>query len=338
MEFLATDNQGSVQLSVPAGATAAAHVRSYQPYGRPGGTDRTATDRGWIGQIEDASTGLSYLNARYYDPSMGRFVSPDPLFDVARPQTLNPYAYGLNNPTAFSDPSGLIPDACAFGEVKCSFNGKGWINVQPVPSTPDPPPAAQELCAPGSSGNNHPACGPRRERATITGDEDLTVEDLAERVNDGTDTALDVTELGMELCTDSLGCAQITEFVEMTDGIGYATGALGVVIDCESEGWTSQACVKGAILEGGQLIPGWGSSSSPWTCWTSSDSWIPSSTSSRSSSPATAAAPYERVTPAPGRNTGARTCPAEGRASTPGRPGCRRRARAARLRKRGHVR
>ncbi|TYB60131.1 hypothetical protein FXF51_31455 [Nonomuraea sp. PA05] len=258
VEFLATDNQGSVQLSVPTGATAAAHVRSYQPYGRPRGTGTTATDRGWIGQIEDASTGLNYLNARYYDPSMGRFVSPDPLFDVARPQTLNPYAYGLNNPTAFSDPSGLIPDACAFKEVQCSFNGKGWINVQPVPSTPDPPPAAQELCAPGSSGNNHPACGPRPERATITGDEDITVEDLAERVNDGTDTALDVTELGMELCTDSLGCAKITEFVEMTDGIGYATGALGVVIDCESEGWTSQACVKGAILEGGQLIPGVG--------------------------------------------------------------------------------
>ncbi|MGW0804711.1 hypothetical protein [Nonomuraea sp. NPDC002799] len=125
-------------------------------------------------------------------------------------------------------------------------------------STPDPPPAAQDMCAPGSSGNTHPSCGPRPERGTIAGGEDLTVEDLAERVIDGGDAALDATELGLELCTDSLGCARITGFVEATSDIGFATGAIGVVIDCESQGWTSQACVKGAILEGGQLIPGVG--------------------------------------------------------------------------------
>jgi RHS repeat-associated protein len=256
VEYLATDNQGSVQLTVPTGSVTPSHVRSYQPYGKPRGTDRTGTDRGWIGQFEDSSTGLNYLNARYYDPGMGRFVSPDPLFDVARPQTINPYAYGLNNPTAFADPSGLIPDACTMGEVKCTFNGKGWINVESVPSTPEPPPAFESTCAPGTSGDA--ACGSSQEGGTIVGGDDLTVDELAERVTDGADTALDVTELGMELCTDSLGCARITGFVEATGDIGFATGAIGVVIDCESQGWSSQACVKGAILEGGQLIPGVG--------------------------------------------------------------------------------
>ncbi|MFC5823457.1 hypothetical protein [Nonomuraea insulae] len=41
---------------------------------------------------------------------MGRFISPDPVFRQEVPQSLNPYAYGLNNPAAFADPSGL--DAC----------------------------------------------------------------------------------------------------------------------------------------------------------------------------------------------------------------------------------
>ncbi|MEE1611406.1 RHS repeat-associated core domain-containing protein [Microvirga sp. CF3016] len=31
---------------------------------------------GYIGEREDAETGLVYLNARYYDPALGRFLSP----------------------------------------------------------------------------------------------------------------------------------------------------------------------------------------------------------------------------------------------------------------------
>lgn len=119
VEYLAVDNQGSVQLTVPTGATSASKVRSYQPYGRPRTNEVTASDRGWISQIEDRSTGLDYLNARYYDPTMGRFISPDPLFDPAVPQSINPYSYGINNPVTFSDPSGLDPP-CYHPGVSCS--------------------------------------------------------------------------------------------------------------------------------------------------------------------------------------------------------------------------
>ena len=34
-------------------------------------------ERGFIGEIQDAETGLLYLHARYYDPALGRFISPD---------------------------------------------------------------------------------------------------------------------------------------------------------------------------------------------------------------------------------------------------------------------
>ncbi|NTV38431.1 MAG: RHS repeat-associated core domain-containing protein, partial [Demequinaceae bacterium] len=87
---------------------------SYTPYGKLRGADNAATDRGWLGQVEDrvdgaSGTGLTYLNARYYDPTTMRFISPDPLMDLGDPKTLDPYRYADNNPVVFTDASGLKP-------------------------------------------------------------------------------------------------------------------------------------------------------------------------------------------------------------------------------------
>jgi uncharacterized protein RhaS with RHS repeats len=50
---------------------------------------------------------LYYYGARYYDPQIGRFISPDTIVpDPANPQTLNRYSYCLNNPLKYTDPSG----------------------------------------------------------------------------------------------------------------------------------------------------------------------------------------------------------------------------------------
>jgi len=70
--------------------------------------------RKYIGQEYDADTGLNYLNARYYNATLARFISQDPMFwsfNVAwltDPQNQNSYAYARNNPIAGSDPSGLL--------------------------------------------------------------------------------------------------------------------------------------------------------------------------------------------------------------------------------------
>jgi RHS repeat-associated protein len=109
VQFLLADEQGSVELTVPSGSSTPSHIRAYEPYGAKRTSAEPATDRGWIGQIEDDRTGLNYLNARYYDPVMARFLAPDPLYDQARPQSVNPYQYGLNNPTTNGDPTGLEP-------------------------------------------------------------------------------------------------------------------------------------------------------------------------------------------------------------------------------------
>jgi hypothetical protein len=50
---------------------------------------------------------LYYYNARYYDPKLARFISPDTIVpDPRNPQALNRYSYVLNNPLKYTDPTG----------------------------------------------------------------------------------------------------------------------------------------------------------------------------------------------------------------------------------------
>ncbi|UOE27516.1 RHS repeat-associated core domain-containing protein [Agromyces soli] len=81
------------------------------PFGAARGGSGAATvpgDRQFLGLTRDGS-GLTLLGARYYDETLGRFLSVDPLLDLSDPQQWNGYAYANNNPTSMSDPSGLAP-------------------------------------------------------------------------------------------------------------------------------------------------------------------------------------------------------------------------------------
>jgi RHS repeat-associated protein len=53
--------------------------------------------------------GLIFLRARYYDPSVGRFISRDPLGMIDGP---NMYLYVHNNPVNYIDPTGMIAQTC----------------------------------------------------------------------------------------------------------------------------------------------------------------------------------------------------------------------------------
>jgi RHS repeat-associated protein len=58
--------------------------------------------------VADSETGNDYAFARYYNPRLGRFMSPDPLGgSMGDPQSLNLYAYVGNRPLGFIDPSGM---------------------------------------------------------------------------------------------------------------------------------------------------------------------------------------------------------------------------------------
>ena len=139
--FLFGDYQGSAQLMLPdlrdgSGDydlhESAAHIQrnAYTPYGsqRALNTDLSddspdvtfdaslSIERGWLSQVADEATsslgtGLTYLNARYYDPLTSRFLSPDPMLDVMDPKTLDPYRYAENNPVFYADVTGLSPES-----------------------------------------------------------------------------------------------------------------------------------------------------------------------------------------------------------------------------------
>jgi len=65
----------------------------------------------YTGKERDAESGNDYFEARYHSSAMGRFMSPDwsakeepvPYAKMDDPQTLNLYAYVLNNPLAKAD-------------------------------------------------------------------------------------------------------------------------------------------------------------------------------------------------------------------------------------------
>ena len=61
----------------------------------------------YTGGIYDETTGLYYLNARYYDPENGRFLTEDTYRgELNEPDTLHLYVYCKNNPINYVDPSG----------------------------------------------------------------------------------------------------------------------------------------------------------------------------------------------------------------------------------------
>lgn len=78
----------------------------YEPYGEL--RNRPLTDGiGYAGHVSDSANNLSYMQQRYYDPSIGIFLSVDPITALQKPAShFNRYRYANNNPYKFIDPNG----------------------------------------------------------------------------------------------------------------------------------------------------------------------------------------------------------------------------------------
>jgi len=106
--YLHADHLGTPQAGTEANG-ALAWRQHYTPFGytltNPAANDNLG---GFTGHIKDKATGLNYMQARYYDPTIGRFLSVDPVtfMDTGHPGMFNRYAYTINDPINMTDPDG----------------------------------------------------------------------------------------------------------------------------------------------------------------------------------------------------------------------------------------
>ncbi len=84
----------------------------YDGFGVEKNTDTNDTNVfRYCGEYFDKETGTVYLRARYYNPSVGRFISEDSVWGKDKdPLSLNLYTYCYNQPIDYFDPSGHIRD------------------------------------------------------------------------------------------------------------------------------------------------------------------------------------------------------------------------------------
>jgi RHS repeat-associated protein len=187
--YLLPDHLGSSDtLLNEAGATQA--KLSFGAYGQRRGSNwssgtapdwlgiANATRQGYTGHEALDNLGLVHMNGRVYDPTLGRFLSPDPLIgDPADSQSVNPYAYVGNRPLNAIDPTGYqsLPDlgvpggvpvlqlvgyaqiVFALGDLVSSWLPRGGL--PPPPATAVPGQSAQNgtgICGPGTFS---PICG-----------------------------------------------------------------------------------------------------------------------------------------------------------------------------------
>lgn len=104
-----TDRLGSViALAEESGEVATTY--SYEPFGAPSSAGDPSENPFQFTGRENDGTGLQYNRARYYSPSLARFISQDPAgFEGSGP---NLYGYVGGNPLDFTDPSGRCFPAC----------------------------------------------------------------------------------------------------------------------------------------------------------------------------------------------------------------------------------
>lgn len=100
-----TDALGS-PVAVSDAAGAVIERTEWEPYGTAiGKPDYNGV--GYAGHLMDGATGLAYMQQRYYDPAIGRFLSVDPVTaDGDTGGNFNRYKYAANSPYSFKDPDG----------------------------------------------------------------------------------------------------------------------------------------------------------------------------------------------------------------------------------------
>lgn len=122
-----TWNAANQPLTITDSAGLFAEANSYDPWGKRRfdndwaddylETITSETNRGFTSHEHLEEVGLVHMNGRLYDARIGRMISADPNVQAPlNPQNYNRYTYALNNPLAYTDPSGFF-----FKKIKKAF-------------------------------------------------------------------------------------------------------------------------------------------------------------------------------------------------------------------------
>ncbi len=86
------------------------------------------TDYTYTGQYSYTDDfGLMFYNARWYDPSLGRFAQADTIVPGGS-QGLDRYSYTFNNPIRYTDPSGHVPADCYGADNYCGASNSNLLS------------------------------------------------------------------------------------------------------------------------------------------------------------------------------------------------------------------
>ncbi|HLC03054.1 MAG TPA: RHS repeat-associated core domain-containing protein [Anaerolineales bacterium] len=105
----------------------------------------TPTDYRFTGQREESLSGLYDYGARWYDPAVGRFIQADTLVpEVVSSQAWDRYAYALNSPLRYADPTGHRVTECGWQGEECGRGSKLETVEEYPPPPPEPEPEPRE--------------------------------------------------------------------------------------------------------------------------------------------------------------------------------------------------
>lgn len=123
-EFFITDHLGSVRTVYDLADGTTPFTSHYFPYGEELAKEQSNDDvtPGFTGKESDEGIRLNYFGARFYDPDLGLWVSPDPAA-----QFHSPYAYAAN-PLNAVDPNGARAVEQKIGEVKLFNDWYDYLN------------------------------------------------------------------------------------------------------------------------------------------------------------------------------------------------------------------
>ncbi|MEU4769778.1 colicin E3/pyocin S6 family cytotoxin [Actinosynnema sp. NPDC023794] len=131
--YLVSDLHNTMSLAVGSVGFAVSR-RTMDPYGNqlnPAAGLPWPDRHGFLNKPVSEATGLTDIGARNYDATTGRFISVDPILDLNNAQQWTGYTYADNNPTTYSDPTGLIANCGPDGD------GCGMPNYDNVGADPD---------------------------------------------------------------------------------------------------------------------------------------------------------------------------------------------------------